>query len=53
MIHGGGGGGLVAKSCPTLVTPWTVALQVPLSMGRGQNININRSLEKADSNLHG
>ena len=53
MIHGGGGGGLVAKSCLTLVTPWTVALQVPLSMGRGQNININRSLEKADSNLHG
>ena len=30
---GGGGGGVVAKSCPTLATPWTVALQVPLSMG--------------------
>ena len=27
------GGGLVAKSCPTLVTPWTVARQAPLSMG--------------------
>ena len=27
------GGGLVAKSCPTLVTPWTVACQAPLSMG--------------------
>ena len=26
-------GGLDAKSCPTLVTPWTVAHQVPLSMG--------------------
>ena len=26
----GGGGGLVAQSCPT---PWTVALQAPLSMG--------------------
>ena len=26
-------GGLVAKSCLTLVTPWTIALQVPLSMG--------------------
>ena len=26
-------GGLVAKMCLTLVTPWTVALQVPLSMG--------------------
>ena len=28
-----GGGGLVAQSCPTLVTPWTVAYQVPPSMG--------------------
>ena len=27
------GGGLVAKSCPTLATPWTVALQAPLSIG--------------------
>ena len=27
------GGGLVAKTCPTLVTPWTVAHQAPLSMG--------------------
>ena len=26
-------GGLVAKLCPTLVTPWTVAYQAPLSMG--------------------
>ena len=26
-------GGLVAKSCPTLMTPWTVACQAPLSMG--------------------
>ena len=26
-------GGLVAKSCPTLVIPWTVALRAPLSMG--------------------
>ena len=24
---------LVAKSCPTLATPWTVACQAPLSMG--------------------
>ena len=30
---GGDGGGLVAKSCPILVTPWTVACQTPLSMG--------------------
>ena len=27
------GGGLVAKSCPTLMTPWTTARQAPLSMG--------------------
>ena len=27
------GGTLVAKLCPTLVTPWTVAHQAPLSMG--------------------
>ena len=27
------GGGLVTKSCPTLVTPWIVACQSPLSMG--------------------
>ena len=32
-LNGGGGGGLVAKSCPTLVTPWTVAHQAPLSTG--------------------
>ena len=27
------GGGLVAKSCPSLVILWTVACQAPLSMG--------------------
>ena len=27
------GGGLVTKSCLTLVTPWTVASQAPLPMG--------------------
>ena len=27
------GGGLVAQSCPTLATPWTVAHQAALSMG--------------------
>ena len=26
-------GGLVAKSCLTLATPWTVACQAPLAMG--------------------
>jgi len=30
---GGGGSGSVAKSCPTLVTPLTVAHQALLSMG--------------------
>ena len=29
----GGGGGLVTKSCPTLVTPWTASSQAPLFMG--------------------
>ena len=28
-----GGGGLVDKSCLTLVAPWTVIYQAPLSMG--------------------
>ena len=28
-----GGGGLVAKSCLILVTPWTVARRAPLSTG--------------------
>ena len=27
------GGGLFAKSCPTLANPWTVACHAPLSMG--------------------
>ena len=27
------GGGVVSKSCPTFATPWTIALQAPLSMG--------------------
>ena len=27
------GGGLVTKSYPTLIAPWTVACQSPLSMG--------------------
>ena len=27
------GDGLVTKLCPTLVTPWTIACQAPVSMG--------------------
>jgi len=33
VLKNAGGGGLVAKSCPTVATPWTVAHQAPLSMG--------------------
>ena len=33
LIRGAGGGGLVTKLCLTLVIPWTVACQAPLSMG--------------------
>ena len=32
-IGHGGGRGLVSKSCLTLATPWTLALQVSLSIG--------------------
>ena len=28
-----GGSGLATQSCPTLVTPWIIAHQTPLSMG--------------------
>ena len=33
MTSRAAGDGLVAKSCPTLAAPWTVARQAPLSMG--------------------
>ena len=33
MLFAAGGGGVVAKSCPTVATPWTVAHQAPLSLG--------------------
>ena len=37
-----GGGGLVAKSCLTLETSWTVAHQAPLSMGSpGKNTGVS------------
>ena len=32
-VHLSSNGGLIAKSCPTLVTPWTVDCKAPLSMG--------------------
>ena len=31
--------GLVTKSCLTLVTPWTIACQAPLSMGFSRQEN--------------
>ena len=33
ILYTGGRGGIVTKSCQTLVTPWTVACRAPLSMG--------------------
>ena len=33
LAYCGRGGGLVAKSYPTLATPWTVVCQAPLSVG--------------------
>ena len=33
ILYAYGGDGLVTECGPTLVTPWTVALQAPLSMG--------------------
>ena len=33
LLKPGLGGGLITKSCPTLVTLWTVGRQAPLSMG--------------------
>ena len=32
LTYIGGGGDLVTKLCPTLVTPWTVPCQAPLPM---------------------
>ena len=36
--------GLVAKLCPTLATPWTVARQAPLSVGFPRQENWSRFL---------
>ena len=33
LICGGNGGGLVAKSCLVLATPWTITSRAPLSTG--------------------
>ena len=34
------GGGLVAKSCPTHVTPWTVVCQAPLCVRFSKNTGV-------------
>ena len=47
----GGLGGLVAKSCLTLATPWTVACQAPLSVGFQSYINQN-SMTLAEKQIH-
>ena len=33
VFHNSNGDSLVAKSCLTFATPWTVAFQIPLFMG--------------------
>ena len=38
-----GGGGLVAKLCSTLATPWTAARQAPLSMVFSRQVECNLS----------
>ena len=39
--RGGAGGGLVAKSCLTLVTPWTIACPAPLFIGFSRQENLS------------
>ena len=45
------GGGLVAKLCPTLATPWTVACQAPLSMGLSRQEYWSRLLFPSPGNI--
>ena len=40
------GGGLAAKSCPILVTPWTIAYQAPLSVGFFRQVGCHFLLQK-------
>ena len=42
LSAGGAGGGSVTVPCLTLVTPWTVARQAPLSMGFSRQEYWNR-----------
>ena len=46
MVHKPGlGGGLIMKSCPPLVTPWTVGCQAPLSMGFSTRVGCHFRLQ--------
>ena len=46
------GSGLVTKSCPTLVTPWSVACQAPLSTGSSSQEYWNGLLSLSPGDLH-
>ena len=53
LTNCGGGGGLVAKSCPTLANSWTVSCHAILSMGfSGKNTGVGCHflLQKETSN---
>ena len=50
-IGDSGGVILVAKSCPTLATPWTVAHKAPLSMGSPRQEYWNGLLFPSPGNL--
>ena len=46
------GGGLVTRWCSTLATPWTVALQTPLSMGFSRQEYCSGLLFPSPRDLH-
>ena len=45
-------GGVVAKSCPTLASPYTVARQAPLSMGFSRQEYWSRLAFPSPGDLH-
>ena len=52
IYNGGGGGGLVAKSCLTLATPWTAACQAPLSFTLSWSLLRLKSIESVMLSNH-
>ena len=50
---GGGSGGLVTNSCPTLVTPWTIACQALLSTRFGRQEHWNGLLFPSPGKIPG